>query len=157
MRHAIFGWVLFTVSVFLLACPGSATDPRPRRPRGPSRADSETPRRAAARIPPRWVETICDRVEDCAVERNVRLARRYDGSPRDIAAARREAQQALVSGMVRRWCLMRVGRLQRSDVKRIRQCLAKRACSPFYRCAAFPQARVRARARRRPSARRAAH
>jgi hypothetical protein len=150
MRHAIPGWVLSTVSVALLACPGPATDPRPQRPRGASRAGSETPRRAAARIPPRWVESICDRVEDCAVERNVRLAKRYGGSPADIAAARREAQQALVSGVVRRWCLMRVGRLQRSEVKRIHQCLAKRACALFYQCAAFP----RARARPRPTARR---
>lgn len=90
-------------------------------------------------VPPEWVEMICDRVEDCSVERNVALAQSYGGTPADLDAARREARQALVSGAVRRWCQQQVEQLGKPDAARIHGCLKQQtACGAFYQCAAFP-------------------
>lgn len=106
---------------------------------GGPRAAPEPPRRPA--VPSEWVEMICDRVEDCSVERNVELAKAFGGTETDLEAARQEARQALVSGTVRRWCQMRVEQLQRPDAERIRGCLGQQtACGPFYQCARFGEA-----------------
>jgi hypothetical protein len=113
---------------------GPAADPRPRAPA----------------VPPEWVEMICDRVEDCSVERNVGLAQAYGGTPADVEAARHGARQSLVSGGVRRWCQMRVAQLERSDAARIHGCLKQQTtCGPFYQCADFPRAQARVAPRRK--------
>ena len=83
----------------------------------------------------RALETICDRMEDCAIERNVALARTFGGNSADLEAARLQARVALHSGYVRRWWLMRLSGLSASQLMRIHKCLARTACDPFYRCA----------------------
>jgi len=133
----------------LAACPAD-------RGIGPgARVEPTTPstRQAAAEpTPAEWLETICDRVEDCAVERNVALARENGGLAADVSAARSEARQALVSGGVRRWCLMRTRQLGRPEVKRIHDCLKRTACTPFYECADFAGARLRSKPTNRHAA-----
>ncbi len=115
-------------------CPASAIGPGPRtgtdqRPRTEPRAD---PGRAVAR---RAMETICDRMEDCAIERNVALARTFGGNKAALEAARLQARIALHSGYVRRWWLMRLSGLTGSQLLQIHKCLDRTACDPFYRCA----------------------
>jgi len=109
--------------------PGPRTGPDRRRPTPDPRSEADA---AAAK---RALETICDRMEDCAIERNVALARGYGGDKADLEAARLQARVALHSGYVRRWCLMRLSGLPRSQLLRIHGCLARTACDPFYRCA----------------------
>lgn len=116
-------------------CPNEALGPGPRtgadrqRPPPDPRADADA---AAAK---RALETICDRMEDCAIERNVALARGYGGNKADLEVARLQARVALHSGYVRRWCLMRLSGLPRPQLLQIHKCLARTACEPFYRCA----------------------
>ncbi len=87
-------------------------------------------------------EAICDRVEDCAIERNVALARAFGGTPADIDVARMQARLVLHSGYVRRWCQMRMGRHGRGLLMRLHGCLAVTACEPFYRCVAQTRGRM---------------
>lgn len=104
---------------------------------GPDSPAAHSPRAPA--FPAEWKHAICDRVEDCAVERNEALARSYGGTDEDVKLSRMEARQALASGVVRRWCDLQVGHMTRSNVERIHECLShKRSCLPFYQCAAFP-------------------
>ena len=135
-------WLLCGLAPLWAACPGNTTI-------GTGTGGSTVPPRGdeprERPAPPEWVETICNRVEDCAVERNVRLARDFGGNPADVAAAKREARQALVSGAVRRWCLLRIKRLRVPQVQRIHGCLKRLSCTPFYRCANFPGAHARSR------------
>jgi hypothetical protein len=101
--------------------------------RQPPTTDRPTgPRSAVAK---RALETICDRMEDCAIERNVGLARTFGGNKTDLEAARLQARVALHSGYVRRWWLMRLSGLSASKLLQIHKCLARTACDPFYRCA----------------------
>lgn len=99
---------------------------------------------ALPEAPREWVDALCDRVEDCAVERNTLLAKESGGVETDVEAARQEAQQALVSGDVRAFCLLRVKRLGRGEVERIHGCLkTEQGCDGFYRCADFSGADAR--------------
>lgn len=133
-------------------CPNEATGPGPRtgadHRRPPSRTGA-TPDTVQAK---RAMETLCDRMEDCAIERNVALARGFGGNKADLEVARLQARIALHSGYVRRWCLMRLSSVAKPQLMRIHKCLARTACDPFYRCSQ----RIRTaspRHRARPSAR----
>ena len=99
-----------------------------------NRARPETPGMAQLR---RRAETICDRIEDCAIERNESLARTYGGTAQDITMARHQARRALHSGLVRRWCLLRLSGTAVKQIQRIHGCLSNSACDPFYKCADF--------------------
>lgn len=111
-----------------------------------------SPPPARPEVPKAWVDALCDRVEDCAVERNTALAKESGGVDEDVEAARREAEQALVSGDVRTFCLLRVTRLGRADAGRIHGCLkSERDCAGFYRCADFAGAEARVRPRPQPA------
>jgi hypothetical protein len=97
-------------------------------------------------LPREWVEAICDRVEDCAVERNAALAKESGGNDQDVGAAMADAREALVSGSVRSFCLLRTRKLGRPDAERIHGCLGtNKGCADFYRCADFPGSESRAR------------
>lgn len=101
---------------------------------------------ARPELPREWVEGICDRVEDCAVERNTTLVEKSGGTPEDVAAAKHEAQQALVSGDVRAFCLIRTRKLSRQEAERIVGCQKRvTGCEAFYQCADFRGAESRTR------------
>lgn len=87
------------------------------------------------------MDAICDRVEDCAVERNVSLARSLAGTRDDVEAARDDARRAVLSGHARRWCLLQLSGLPVSTIRRAHRCLSKTDCDPFFRCAGI-QARI---------------
>ncbi|MFH2010559.1 MAG: hypothetical protein ABI333_28420 [bacterium] len=116
-------------------CPNEKSGPgaRTARPADPSRRA----RRASLDAAPlrQQIETICDRMEDCAVERNVDLARTYGGTPADITLAREQARTVLHTGFVRRWCQQRLHALTLRDIVRIHRCLRRTACDPFFKCA----------------------
>jgi len=115
-------------------CPASAIGPGPRT--GPDRQARTEPRRTpGGEVAKRALETITDRMEDCAIERNVALARSFGGNKADLESARLQARIALHSGYVRRWWLMRLSGLTGSQLMRIHKCLDRTACDPFYRCA----------------------
>lgn len=116
-------------------CPNEAIGPGPRTGAARRRPPPRSPPDANAAVAKRTMETICDRMEDCAIERNVALARAFGGSKADLEAARLQARVALHSGYVRRWWLMRLSTLSRSQLLRIHKCLDRTDCDPFYRCA----------------------
>ncbi len=116
-------------------CPASAIGPNPRTG-GDHRRSATQPRTGPiGAVAKRALETICDRMEDCAIERNVALARTFGGNKADLEAARLQARVALHSGYVRRWWLMRLSGLSGANLMRIHKCLARTACDPFYQCA----------------------
>jgi len=132
-------------------CPNEALGPgtQPAHRRQPASKTSTDPAEVVSK---RAMETICDRMEDCAIERNVALARGYGGNTADLEAARLQARIALHSGYVRRWCLMRLSRRAQPELMQIHKCLARTSCEPFYRCAQQTQS-AGAHSRARPSAR----
>ncbi len=117
-------------------CPNEAIGPVARTGADKRQPPNSRAARANAAAAKRAMETICDRQEDCAIERNVALARAYGGTKADLESARLQARIALHSGYVRRWCLMRMSSLRRPQLMQIHKCLSRTACEPFYQCAA---------------------
>ena len=90
--------LLGSVMVLILgACPAthaiSGKDPLTRpMPTTPGDALPEGAGSPRQEVPQAWLRAICDRVEDCTVERNEALTRSYSGTEEDLRLSRLEAR-----------------------------------------------------------------
>jgi len=142
--------------LILGACPAthaiSGKDPLTRpMPTTPGDALPEGAGSPRQEVPQAWLRAICDRVEDCTVERNEALTRSYSGTEEDLRLSRLEARQALAQGVVRRWCELQVGRMPRSKAERVHLCLNQhQSCGAFYQCANYSVHMAQSHPARRP-------
>ena len=129
--HAV---LLIAMGLNLSACAG----PRPIAAAGPSTPPPAAPvegsRGTIEGAQDGLLQTLCDRYEDCVVERNETLARAVGGLPADVDAAREEARASVLVGAARRWCQLRLGALDPAGLRARQACLAQRECGALARC-----------------------
>lgn len=133
--------LLIGLGLQLSACAGpqpiAGTAP-PGPPPGPQPERSREPGEGA---PDGLLQALCDRYEDCVVERNENLARAVGSTPLDLDAAREEARTAVLVGAARRWCQLRLGAIEPASLRARQACLAQKECGALSRCLMAPSPR----------------